>query len=84
MREACCGFAALLWEEVLKASGEGLWPGGVAGGEVFRGLARQALAMELARAGGLTDFLYRAMAGNGQGAAGSTRGGCEKGGTVTH
>ncbi len=85
LQEACMGFAALLWEEVLKSGGGSLVPARMAGGGVFRGLAYQALAMHLAKAGGLSDFLYRAMATSLPAAAslpiaaGRPGGGCEKG-----
>ncbi|MFZ5767969.1 MAG: hypothetical protein ACOY3F_04630 [Bacillota bacterium] len=58
------GFAAILWEEVLKGFQKAMVPNltGMAGGSVYAGLALQVLAREMARQAGLADFLYRALA----------------------
>lgn len=71
LREVSQGFAALLWEEVLKAFQESMLPGmaGTPGGPLYAGLALQVLAREVAREAGLADFVYQALGGGkGEGA----------------
>jgi len=64
LREVSEGFAAILWEEVLKGFQKAMVPNltGMAGGSVYAGLALQVLAREMAHQAGLADFLYRALA----------------------
>lgn len=69
LREACRDFAAILWEEALRAVERTLIPhgAGTAGGAIYAGVALEALARELAGHTGLADFVYRTLAGAGPG-----------------